>query len=224
MLARWNQEHLWRQRAHENFTFTFFCCGTTTTVCFCLVWNHKVLNVKFHGFYHSSNELLIFSTIFTQKLLSLIAYFLSVVCSKIAFKSSLLFRLHLVVGLSLVLTPALSMSDVPGMDELMEVSFSPIAATGKPLSRCGKCHRFMKYIQVSKPHAYYVRTTWNCAGTQRTFHSHIVILCHCSKVLTLEMMKVPFIHPSVSEPHGELLLDSGLQNSEWTERAPSEPF
>lgn len=38
------------------------------------------------------------------------------------------------------------------MDELMEVSFSPIAATGKPLSRCGKCHRFMKYIQVSGVH------------------------------------------------------------------------
>lgn len=37
---------------------------------------------------------------------------------------------------------------VTGMDELMEVSFSPIADTGKPLSRCGKCHRFMKYIQV----------------------------------------------------------------------------
>uniref|UniRef100_A0A9L0S6Y5 DNA topoisomerase n=1 Tax=Equus caballus TaxID=9796 RepID=A0A9L0S6Y5_HORSE len=35
-----------------------------------------------------------------------------------------------------------------GMDELMEVSFSPLAATGKPLSRCGKCHRFMKYIQA----------------------------------------------------------------------------
>lgn len=41
------------------------------------------------------------------------------------------------------------------MDELMEVSFSPLAATGKPLSRCGKCHRFMKYIQVRSPH------TWN---------------------------------------------------------------
>ncbi|KAA8579166.1 hypothetical protein FQN60_007299 [Etheostoma spectabile] len=37
---------------------------------------------------------------------------------------------------------------IPSMDELMEVSFSPIAATGKPLSRCGKCHRFMKYIQA----------------------------------------------------------------------------
>ncbi|XP_060927383.1 DNA topoisomerase 3-beta-1 [Limanda limanda] len=37
---------------------------------------------------------------------------------------------------------------ITGMDELMEVSFSPIAASGKPLARCGKCHRFMKYIQA----------------------------------------------------------------------------
>ncbi|KYO39494.1 DNA topoisomerase 3-beta-1 [Alligator mississippiensis] len=37
---------------------------------------------------------------------------------------------------------------IAGMDELMEVSFSPLADTGKPLSRCGKCHRFMKYIQA----------------------------------------------------------------------------
>ncbi|XP_061881674.1 DNA topoisomerase 3-beta-1 [Entelurus aequoreus] len=37
---------------------------------------------------------------------------------------------------------------VSGMDQLMEVSFSPIAAAGKPLSRCGKCHRFMKLIQA----------------------------------------------------------------------------
>lgn len=44
------------------------------------------------------------------------------------------------------MTPVLCL--LSGMDELMEVSFSPLAATGKPLSRCGKCHRFMKYIQV----------------------------------------------------------------------------
>ncbi|XP_076846010.1 DNA topoisomerase 3-beta-1 isoform X3 [Brachyhypopomus gauderio] len=37
---------------------------------------------------------------------------------------------------------------IASMDELMEVSFSPIAASGKPHSRCGKCHRFMKYIQA----------------------------------------------------------------------------
>ncbi|XP_078467958.1 DNA topoisomerase 3-beta-1 isoform X1 [Lampetra planeri] len=37
---------------------------------------------------------------------------------------------------------------IAGMDELMEVSFSPLAATGRPHSRCGKCRRFMKYIQA----------------------------------------------------------------------------
>uniref|UniRef100_A0A4W4F4F1 DNA topoisomerase n=1 Tax=Electrophorus electricus TaxID=8005 RepID=A0A4W4F4F1_ELEEL len=37
---------------------------------------------------------------------------------------------------------------IASMDELMEVSFSPIAATGKHHSRCGKCHRFLKYIQA----------------------------------------------------------------------------
>lgn len=49
-----------------------------------------------------------------------------------------------------------------GMDELMEVSFSPLAATGKPLSRCGKCHRFMKYIQVSLLHTWNLNCT--CCG------------------------------------------------------------
>lgn len=66
-----------------------------------------------------------------------------------------------------------------GMDELMEVSFSPLAATGKPLSRCGKCHRFMKYIQVSLPH------TWNlnftCWGTLSiNFFSSIELGFRCA--------------------------------------------
>nr|XP_049620180.1 DNA topoisomerase 3-beta-1 isoform X2 [Syngnathus scovelli] len=39
-----------------------------------------------------------------------------------------------------------------GMDELMEVSFSPIAESGKPMSRCGKCRRFMKFIQGHTTH------------------------------------------------------------------------
>lgn len=30
------------------------------------------------------------------------------------------------------------------MDSLFEASFSPLAQTGKPLSKCGKCKRFMK--------------------------------------------------------------------------------
>lgn len=37
---------------------------------------------------------------------------------------------------------------ITSMDELFEVSFTPLSKTGKPLSRCGKCNRFMKYIQA----------------------------------------------------------------------------
>ncbi|XP_013107486.1 DNA topoisomerase 3-beta [Stomoxys calcitrans] len=40
--------------------------------------------------------------------------------------------------------------NISNMDSLFEVSFSPLAESGKSLSRCGKCRRYMKYIQ-SKP-------------------------------------------------------------------------
>lgn len=43
------------------------------------------------------------------------------------------------------------------MDELFEASFSPLAATGKPMSRCAHCGRFMKYI-ASKPARLYCPT------------------------------------------------------------------
>lgn len=42
------------------------------------------------------------------------------------------------------------MQKIDNMDDLFEVSFTPLSATGKPLSRCGKCLRFMKYI-AAKP-------------------------------------------------------------------------
>lgn len=38
--------------------------------------------------------------------------------------------------------------NIASMDGLFEVSFSPLAETGKAHSRCGKCRRYMKYIQV----------------------------------------------------------------------------
>ncbi|XP_052797572.1 DNA topoisomerase 3-beta-1-like [Mya arenaria] len=38
--------------------------------------------------------------------------------------------------------------NIMGMDELFEVSFSPLSASGKAMSRCGKCRRYMKYIQA----------------------------------------------------------------------------
>ncbi|CAG9836094.1 unnamed protein product [Diabrotica balteata] len=34
------------------------------------------------------------------------------------------------------------------MDQLFEVTFSPLSASGKAHSRCGKCRRYMKYIQA----------------------------------------------------------------------------
>ena len=34
------------------------------------------------------------------------------------------------------------------MDELFEASFSPLAATGRALSKCGKCKRYMRYIPL----------------------------------------------------------------------------
>lgn len=37
---------------------------------------------------------------------------------------------------------------ITSMDELFEVSFTPLKDTGKPFSRCGKCNRYMKYINA----------------------------------------------------------------------------
>eukprot|EP00899_Mesostigma_viride_P006662 jgi/Mesvir1/15998/Mv08302-RA.2 len=34
------------------------------------------------------------------------------------------------------------------MDSLFEATFSPLASSGKPLSKCGKCQRYMKYIPM----------------------------------------------------------------------------
>ncbi|PIK48568.1 hypothetical protein BSL78_14556 [Apostichopus japonicus] len=51
---------------------------------------------------------------------------------------------------------------IRSMDELFEVSFSPLAESGKPLTRCGKCRRYMKYI-AAKP------SRLHCAHCEETF-------------------------------------------------------
>ena len=51
---------------------------------------------------------------------------------------------------------------VTSMDELFEVSFTPLKDTGKPLSRCGKCNRYMKLINA-KP------TRLHCAQCDETY-------------------------------------------------------
>lgn len=40
------------------------------------------------------------------------------------------------------------------MDSLFEAHFSPLAASGKPLGRCGKCGRFMKFMPMRPTRLY----------------------------------------------------------------------
>jgi len=45
-------------------------------------------------------------------------------------------------------------NNIGGMDQLFEVSFSTLAESGRPFSRCGKCRRFMKLIQAKPSRLY----------------------------------------------------------------------
>ena len=40
---------------------------------------------------------------------------------------------------------------VAKMDQLFEVSFTPLRESGRALSRCGLCKRYMKLIETSPP-------------------------------------------------------------------------
>ncbi|KAF4532850.1 hypothetical protein B566_EDAN001453 [Ephemera danica] len=53
--------------------------------------------------------------------------------------------------------------NIEGMDQLFEVSFSPLAMSGKAMSRCGKCRRYMKYVQAkpSRLHCSHCDETYN---------------------------------------------------------------
>ncbi|CAF4968388.1 unnamed protein product [Rotaria sp. Silwood1] len=62
---------------------------------------------------------------------------------------------------------------IQGMDSLFEVSFSPLAASGKPFVRCGKCRRYMKLIESrpSRLHCETCKETYNLPqnGTIKVF-------------------------------------------------------
>jgi hypothetical protein len=49
------------------------------------------------------------------------------------------------------------------MDALFEAQFSPLADSGKPLSKCGKCSRYMKYIAMRPSRLY-------CASCEEVHH------------------------------------------------------
>ncbi|CAI5500632.1 unnamed protein product, partial [Closterium sp. Naga37s-1] len=38
--------------------------------------------------------------------------------------------------------------EIARMDSLFEAHFSPLAASGKPMGRCGKCGRFMRFVPL----------------------------------------------------------------------------
>ena len=62
------------------------------------------------------------------------------------------------------------MTNIERMDSLFEASFSPMAATGKFLSKCGKCLRYMRYIPL-KPQRLYCQS---CEGDLLTPFYHFL--------------------------------------------------
>ncbi|KAI8513789.1 DNA topoisomerase 3-beta-1, partial [Branchiostoma belcheri] len=96
---------------------------------------------------------------------------------------------------------------ISDMDQLFEVSFSPLAASGKPLSRCGKCRRFMKYVQAkpSRLHCATCDETYNLpqGGTVKLYKEikcpldefELVLFSTGSKGKTYPLCPYCFNHP-----------------------------
>ena len=68
--------------------------------------------------------------------------------------------------------------NINAMDELFQVSFSSLADSGKPLSKCGHCKRFMKYISA-KPIRLYCPNCNNTLSLPHTgsFRPHKEMVC-----------------------------------------------
>lgn len=49
---------------------------------------------------------------------------------------------------------ALKLVQIDNMDALFEAQFSPLSDTGRALSKCGKCLRYMKYISTQPSRLY----------------------------------------------------------------------
>ena len=64
--------------------------------------------------------------------------------------------------------------NITGMDQLFEVSFSTLAESGRPFSRCGKCRRFMKLVEA-KPKRLFCST---CDETYSVPQSNGVLKLH----------------------------------------------
>ena len=72
------------------------------------------------------------------------------------------------------------------MDELFEASFSSVAESGRVLSKCGKCSRYMKFI-ASRPQRLYCM---HCEVTyslplQGSIKLYKVLAGHCNYVWSM---------------------------------------
>ena len=68
---------------------------------------------------------------------------------------------------------------ISGMDQLFEVSFSSLADSGRPFSRCGKCRRFMKLVEA-KPKRLFCSTcdeTYNVPQQNGSLKLHQELKC-----------------------------------------------
>lgn len=69
--------------------------------------------------------------------------------------------------------------NVEGMDQLFEVSFSSLADSGRPFSRCGKCRRYMKLVDA-KPKRLFCPScdeTYNVPQQNGTLKLHQELKC-----------------------------------------------
>lgn len=69
--------------------------------------------------------------------------------------------------------------NITGMDQLFEVSFSSLASSGRPFSRCGKCRRFMKLVEA-KPKRLFCSTcdeTYNVPQQNGSLKLHQELKC-----------------------------------------------
>ena len=69
--------------------------------------------------------------------------------------------------------------NITGMDQLFEVSFSTLADSGRPFSRCGKCRRFMKLVEA-KPKRLFCSTcdeTYNVPQSSGVLKLHQELKC-----------------------------------------------
>ncbi len=73
---------------------------------------------------------------------------------------------------------AFFVAKIARMDGLFEASFSPLSATGKPLSKCGKCLRYMKYISA-RPVRLYCNTCEEVGGAARGRRAPLGRRCCC---------------------------------------------